>query len=121
MCSTCFASLHHCCINGIFNATSTAQSPSILLPPPLSLSLSLSPDAVRGGYFGDSNTTPLYTRSHCTGAETYYGECSRLSVNSCNYSNTDAGVVCGSSKGERQRQRERGRKEEENNYQIIIA
>ena len=76
------------------------------------LSLSLSPDAVHGGYFGVSNTTPLYTRSHCTGAETYYRECSRLSVNSCNNSDTDAGVVCGSSKGERDRDRDRDREAE---------
>ena len=80
-----------------------------LLPFSYPLFSSLSPDAVRGEYFGVSNTTPLYTRSHCTGAETYYRECSRLSVNSCDNSKTDAGVVCGSSKGERDRDRDRER------------
>ena len=41
MSSTGLVSLHHCCINDIFNATSTAQSPSILLSSPLSLSLQM--------------------------------------------------------------------------------
>ena len=117
MSSTCFASLHHCCINDIFHAASTAQSPSILLPSPLSLQMLfvvvILVLVILHHYIPVVTAlVPRLTTGSAQGSALTLVTIVTLMLVWC------VAVV---RERERETETERGRKEDGNNYQLIIA